>query len=291
MNNPKSKSKLMNFIYFIIAFLIVFLFLFIIYENFIKIKKPSGNVTTSTSLTQEQIDTLGKEKFDWLNAQLKVNNNKPIFFTNATLNTVSIDNNDVLSILYNALSSDDHKGTGNTDNSCFSSSDLSSYPTNCYKETFDKSILTEKAKKYFSTSLNINYTDFTAAGSKYCYFNNNSYTCVLKVADIKIADILILTGYDTSKIENDKLEVSSYLLTVKRDLDVYKDSEKGIYSDLDGTNKIDNLDAFKSLTSSGLNANTTKEIIDKYKDRITIFKSTFTKIDDNYVWESTSIEQ
>src|SRR5574344_3122115 len=152
------KFSFLNIIYFLIAFLILFLAGYIIYDNFIKIDSVTINPTNET-LTQDQIEIMGKGKFNWLNSQLKVENNSNIFFTNVNLDATNFTNNDILTIAYNNMETDDRNGTGNTDNSCFNKS-ISDYPENCYKETFDKSVMQEQIDKYFSSTLSVTYANF-----------------------------------------------------------------------------------------------------------------------------------
>ena len=296
MNQPKSNIFL-NIVYFLIAFLIIFLVSFIIYENFIKIKNPVVNEqSTSTALTETQIDTLGKDKFTWMNSALKKSNNYPVFFTNNSLDVNNFDNNDALTIAYDALTNDDKNETGTTDSSCFKdatgeSTTLSNYPTNCYKESFDKSLLTEQINKTFTSNLHINYIDFTPSGSKACSINGANYTCFLNMSGIDIASLLIITGYDHSEYVNNNLIVYSKLLTVKRELDIYPKDIQGIYSDLDGNNKIDDLTYYDNVTSDGLSLESKASLITKYKDSITTYKSTYTKSNaGDYVWVSTEKE-
>ena len=294
MEQPKSNIFL-NIIYFIIAFLIIFLISFVIYENFIKIKSPTVT-DTSSALTQTQIDTLGKDKFTWMNSALKKMNNYPVFFTNNSIDVNNFDNNDLLSIAYNALTNDDKHGTGTTDSSCFKtatgeSTNLSNYPSNCYKESFDKSLLKEQIDKTFTSNLNVNYQDFKPSGSKACSITDSTYTCYLNMSDIDIASILIITGYDHTEYANNKLIVYSKLLTVKRELDIYPKDIQGIYSDLDGTNKIDDLTYYDNATAAGLSSESKESLINKYKDSITTYKSVFSKNSTgDYVWESTEKE-
>ena len=295
MNKPKSNIFL-NIVYFLIAFLIIFLISFLIYENLIKIKNPISGDNTSTALTETQIDTLGKDKFTWMNSALKKNNNYPVFFTNNSLDVNNFDNSDALVIAYDALTNDDKNETGTTDSTCFkdasgANTTIDTYPTNCYKETFDKSLLKEQIDKTFSNTLNIDYTNFIPSGSKSCVVNDANYTCFLNMSGIDIASILIVTGYDHSEFVNNNLIVYSKLLTVKRELDIYPKDVQGIYSDLDGNNKIDDLTYYDNVTSGGLSQESKASLINKYKDSITTYKSTFTKsTSGDYVWLSTEKE-
>ena len=295
MNKPKSNIFL-NIVYFLIAFLIIFLISFLVYDNLIKIKNPITSDNTSNALTETQIDTLGKDKFTWMNSALKKSNNYPVFFTNNSLDVNNFDNSDALVIAYDALTNDDKNETGTTDSSCFkdatgANTTINNYPTNCYKETFDKSLLKEQIDKTFTSTLNINYTDFIPSGSKSCVTSDANYTCFLNMSGIDIASLLIVTGYDHSEYVNNNLIVYSKLLTVKRELDIYPKDIQGIYSDLDGNNKIDDLTYYDNVTSGGLSLESKASLITKYKDSITTYKSTFTKnIAGDYVWLSTEKE-
>jgi hypothetical protein len=294
MNETKKGFNFLNIVYFLIAFLIVFLIGYIIYANFIEIKGPSNIENTTNELTESQIDTLGKDKFNWMNGALIKTNNNPVFFTNTNLDSTNFDNNSLLTIAYDSLTSDDRNGSGTTDNSCFhdesgNNTTLANYPEKCYKENFDKNLLKEQIDKFFSSNIVPKYESFIPSGSKACYVNkDNNYTCILNMSDIEMANILIITGYDHAQIDSNNLIVYSKLLTVKRELDIYKKDEQGIYSDLDGNNKIDDLTYYTNTTTGGLGAESKDKLINNYKDKISTYKSTFTKdSNSNYVWIST----
>ena len=90
--------------------------------------------------------------------------------------------------------------------------------------------------------------------------------------------------FDSAKQNGDELEVYSYLLTIRKNPS--NNLDKGIYSNASATNKIDDLTTEVSDTI-------TQEFIDnmvnKYKDKITKYKSVFKIVNSNYLWQKTEV--
>lgn len=287
---PKKKYK-WAILYFILAMLIVITVGYFIYNNFVKIKNPLEETIEPNSNTNvSEIISLGKDKFEWMNAQVKRETNNPVFFTDSNLDTSNILSEDVLDILYNALASEDKNSSGTTDDSCFKSSatDVSTYPSTCYQERFDKNLLQDQANSLFASTLKVNYSNFLPTGSKACYLNNTTYTCVLKMNSINIGSVLVITGFDHAEYQDNNLIVYSKLLTVKRTLDIYPSDVQGIYTDITASKKIDNITYYNEVTANGLDSDARTKLINKYQDSISTYKSTFVRNSDgSFVWNKT----
>lgn len=279
MNNKNS-----NVIYFMVALLILVLTGYLIYKIFLNINNPlEENTRVPITNNKEVINELGSDKHSFLSSKKSTSNRLPIFFKDTEVNISNIDVKDVLAIAYNSLSTEDKNGVGENSNECANSSTLEDYPENCYKETIDIKILEDKIKSIFGSNYNINYQDFNATLSIYCQLNNNNYVCYYHKSDFTSPDYNILLAYKNSEIINNNLVVYSYLISVNNK------SNGGVYSDVNLSNYIDDLEYYKSATTNGLTAESSKEIVNHYSASATQYKSTFIKDNNNYVWSKTEL--
>ena len=244
----------------------------------------------SSNLNPVKIEDVGKEKFSFLYSKHNVYNNDFIFFKNNDVNINNIDNQDVLMTLYTMLSKEDKNRSGEANNECFldkGNYTKDNYPSTCYKETFDKSILEEQFNNYFSPNLKVKYTNFLSSGNQECYIDNSTYNCYLKRNNVSIREYVTVMDYDYSILNDDKLEIYSYLLTIRSSK--YNNYLEGIYSDSEATKYIDNLSYYNTELNGIIDSSTTKRIIEKYRSKISKYKSTFIKNNKNYVWVSTEL--
>lgn len=281
MKNEKLSTILLT----IIILLIMGVLLFLGYKFFFNV-----DISNSKDLAPIKTEEIGKEKYQFLYAKHSALNNEFIFFKNNDVNINNINNQDVLMVLYSMLSKDDKNINGEVNNDCYLDNNIynkDNYPSSCYNESFDKRVLEEQYKNYFSQSLKVNYTDFFSSGSQECFIFDNIYKCYLNRGNLTINNYLTLMDYDYAMMNNDDLEVYSYLLTIRDSYD--KDYEMGIYSDSLATNRIDDLTYYNNEINGVIDSSNTKKIIEKYRSKITKYKSTFVKENKNYVWKSTEI--
>ena len=237
-------------------------------------------------ITENDIIKMGMDKFELLSSKTNIYDNKPIFFTNEDLNINNISNQDILNIAYSRMSQEDKNGVGEVKDYCFDKS-LDLYTDDCYKETFDKSLLQEQIKYFFSGDIKYNFENFNTSGNLLCTINNDTYTCTLNKNPFYNDYILTVRMFDSVKKNGDYLEVYSYLITIVRK--PINNKESGIYSDANSTNKIDDITFFDENVNDNLNKDNYKKLINKYKDKATKYKSTFKSFEEDYVWVSTEI--
>lgn len=285
-------KRLNNIISVILSIIIIGGLGYIIYKNFIEIggnynTNPSNSNKESVKLNDGDIYKLGKEKYDILYSKNNYQNNNFIFFKDDEVNINNLTNQDKLYLLYSFLSDEDKNKSGEHNDSCNLNKgiyNINNYPENCYKETFDKNLLNEKLGNYFDNNMNVNYEDFYASTALKCIIDNSKYTCYLNTSDFTVPNYTTLIKYDSSKLNDNQLEVYNYLLTIRKfDINGYK---KGIYSNSSATNKIDDL---PYEISDAISEELTTNLINQYIDKITKYKSTFIKYNNNYVWQKTEI--
>ncbi len=281
------KPKLFDYI---IAIAIVSCICVFIYNKFIKISdykniESFDVIENDNSDNNEKLKQIGLEKFYFMNSKYNVGTNDLLFFKNEKIEFRNLKYDDKLSIAYNALSTEDKNITGSITDECLKTSiNINNYPQECYKEEFDKNLIIEKLKQYFGNNVDVTFSDFNPTGSIKCIFNGDKCNCYNIRSDIKLSDLYTLTKFDSANFESNKLIIYSSLLVVKK-ADIFNEEEKGIYSDLNGTEKIDNLDVFNkygNLTTENIN-----ELLDYYKDKTTKYKSVFVKENNDFVWIST----
>ena len=90
-------------------------------------------------------------------------------------------------------------------------------------------------------------------------------------------------------MSNNKLIVYSATIAVKRDLDIYHETDRGIYSNIDEETKIDDLTLYNQYHSN-LTNESVQLLVEHYKDKLPRYKSTFILNNGNYVWEKTELE-
>ncbi|MBR1417291.1 MAG: hypothetical protein IJ572_05735 [Bacilli bacterium] len=282
------KSKT-NIISTIVTLIIVIVLVFFLIKLLIPNQKDNVN-ENNLNLSVQEINKLGKEKFNFLNSKHTVLTNNLIFFSNNNIDINSIKNDDILYIAYSMLSLEDKNITGTSDSDCFLELGYytkDNYPDKCSKERFDKNLLEEQINLNFSNNIKVNYQDFKSSGNQICLINSNEYNCYLQRFDLKLADYLTITNYDYAVLKDDLLEVYSSLLTIRRkDNDVLSE---GVYKDSLATIKIDDLSYYNSTTNDIINNETTNLLINKYKEQATKYKSIFKKQNSNYVWVSTEL--
>jgi len=294
-NENIDNKKLFNIIGVALALLIIGISGFLIYKSFIEISNNTSNnnnnnensESNNKEIKESDINKVGFEQYNILYSKNSYLNNTYIFFKDESVNLNNLSNQDKLYLLYSFVSTEDKNKTGTYSEDCFLSKGIytkDTYPDNCPKETFDKSILTEQINKHFGNDFKVDYTDFYASSSYQCFIKESKYTCLLNASDFKIMDYTTFMKYDSAKLENNILEITSYLLTARK----YPVSNytKGIYSNASATNKIDDLPFEISNT---ITQELNDRLIEQYKDKITKYKSTFTKVRDNYLWEKTEI--
>ena len=274
-----NRFELSSILSFIIALLIVSCIFYFVYIKFIKINKPeSNNYNVNSIIDDDDIDALGKEKYAWLSSQKNVIDDSLVFFKDKSVYLNTINFQDVLMIAYRMADTNDR----NPNSSC--------NDAECVYETFSKNVLKEQVDKSFSSKLNINFKDFRATGSLLCTLNSDTYSCKKDDAELKIDPLFIIPGYLYSRINGGKLVVYSTFISVKREMDIYSKDEQGIYGGTNLSNKIDDLSFYNEFKDNLTNDNMQK-IVDKYKDKLPIYKSTFVLENNNYVWEKTEIDK
>ena len=283
-------KKVSNFIGIIISLVIVGGLVFVFFKYFLNVDNVNKPNNQTIKLTDEEINKLGKEKFQMLYSKHNYLTNNFIFFKDNNVDINNIDGQDILSSLYTFLSKEDKNITGTFNENCFLNKGIytkDNYPDSCPMETFDKSLLEEQYYNNFDGALKINYKDFYSSSNQECFLMQSTYKCYLNSVDIISQDYLTITDYDSAKIVDNKLEVYSYLLTIRKNKsDEY---QAGIYSNSSATKYIDDLSYFNGEVGDSISNQTTQELIKKYSDKITKYKSTFIKSNNNYVWHSTEI--
>ena len=291
-NAPKKENKnFFNIIGIILVLIIFGVSGFIIYKDVIGIDKninqnPNNN-SSNHELSESEINKLGFEKYNMLYSKNSYLNNTFIFFKDESVTNSTLTNQEKLSLLYSFLTDDDKNKTGTYAEDCFLSKGIytaETYPESCPKETFDTALLDEKKNTYFGNDFKVDYTNFYASSSYQCFIKGSTYTCLLNASDYKIMEYTTFMKYDYAKLENNVLEIYNYLLTARK----YPISnyEKGIYSNSSATNKIDDL-PFE--IGNAINDELIDKLVNQYKDQITRYKTTFTKVNNNYLWQSTEI--
>lgn len=282
-------DKKINNISLVIALIILGIIGFFVYKNFISVDseaKPNSNI----KMSNDDLYKLGKEKFQMLYSKHKYNTNEFIFFKDEDVTINNLENQDALSCLYTFLSNEDKNKTGSVLNDCFLDKGVytkENYPNNCLKENFDKSLLEEQYYNNFDSSLKVDYNDFFATNSQKCFITGTTYNCYLNNSDVSLLKYVTITNYDKAEINDNKLDVYSYLLTIRKsDNENY---EAGVYSNASATNKIDDLSFFNGNVGDSISTKMVDDLINYYKDKITKYKSTFIKSNNNYVWQSTTI--
>ena len=273
-----------NFICFAIALVIIVAIVAFLISSF-----DRTNKSYRRELSTSDISKLALDKYNSINNVRNLENNELIFFNDMFIDVNTISNEDVLYIAYSLLSKEDKKISGTIDDKCYLSNEVSidNYPSDCYLEVINKSLLEEQIRNYFSSSINISYNTFNISSNQTCYLIENDYKCYLNRNSASVNDYYHIGEYDSYELENDYLVVYSYLLTVrKKDDAIYKE---GIYSDSKATKYIDNLVFFQTNTNRTFDSDTSKKLIDNYKDKISKYKSIFVKENNNYVWLSTQL--
>ena len=293
-DNNNNNKKNYNVIGVLLAFLIIGVSGFIIYKNFIEIgsnleQKPTNNSNSSNKSPkkEEDINKIGFEKYNMLYSKNTYTDNTFIFFRDKDVDVNNISNQDKLFLLYSFLSSEDKNKTGSYSEDCFLNKGLynkNNYPDSCSKETFDKEILAERLKTNFDNNMTVDYKDFFATSSNQCFINNSTYTCYLNASNYQIMPYTTFMKYEETKQVDDKLEIYNYLLTVRKFAS--SNYSKGVYSNSSATNKIDDLPFEIGDT---ITQELTDKLINQYRDKITKYKSTFIKVNNDYLWQKTEI--
>lgn len=291
LDDVKKENKTLNNVISIILVLVILGALgFFVYNNFINIGTGPNQTPTNTGNTNSEskdINKIGFEKYNMLYSKKTYSDNTFIFFKDTNVTPSNISNQDKLYLSYSFLSDEDKNKTGVFNEECFLNNGKytkNDYPSTCAQEKFDKNLLSERIKSNFDSSMTVDFIDFYSTSSNVCFIDNNTYTCYLNKSDYKIMDYTTFMKYEESKLEGDKLEVYNYLLTVRK----YPNAiyTKGVYSNASATNKIDDLPFEIGDT---INQELTDKLINQYKDKITKYKSTFAKENNNYVWQKTEI--
>ena len=249
------------------------------------------NNNQNKELTSVEVDKIGKEKFDIINSKHRLSDNGLIFFTNNTISNKTISNEDILYVSYTMMSLEDKNKSGEVKEECFLDNNKynqDNYPITCSKETFDKDILGEQVNNLFG-NINVNYSDFRPSASQKCFLKGDTYNCYLDRSSMSVLKYFTVSNYAYTTYEEGKLYIYSYLLTFRKN--DTSDYEAGIYSDSNATNKIDDLNYYLNELHDNLNSETSTKLIEKYRNSITMYKSTFEKYNNNYVWVSTEIEK
>ncbi len=271
-----------NFISFMISVAIVVCLVFFLIYSF-----DRKNQAYDNSKGDIDISKLAEEKYYSISSKRELGTNRLIFFNENNIDISSINSEDVLYVAYTLLNQEDRVTKGEALDECYitNKSAINSYLDNCYMETINKSLLDEQIRNYFSNSINISYNDFKISSNQTCYFIDNNYKCYLIRSNTTIDNYRTLNKFDSYEYEDNKLIVYSYLLTIRDSYD--KDYEQGIYMDSKAIKKIDNLSYFESEFNKAINQETTSRLIDYYKDKISKYKTTFVRENNNFVWYST----
>ena len=281
-----------NAISVVIALLIVGVVGFVVYKCFIEI---GGNPNTNTTggsvkqLSDGELRRVGLEKYNLLYSKTNYFDNSFIFFQDEEVNINNLKNQDKLFVLYSLLSDEDKNKTGQYEENCFLNKGVytrMTYPDSCSKESFDKSVLTEKLYNYFDNNMAVVFEDFFSSSSSKCFFSEPVYNCYLSTSEYSIKNYKTLMKFDSAKQNGDELEVYSYLLTIRKNPG--NNFDKGIYSNASATKKIDDLtiEVSDTITQEFID-----DLVNKYKDKITRYKSVFKIVNSNYLWEKTVIEK
>ena len=279
-------NKVVNFI---IALVIIIVIGYFVYNSFIKINKPTDG---DGNLTSTDIRRIGEEKYNWLVSQTNVFNHRPVFFGLNDIDYTTVSNQDILSIAYNQIQEDDKVRSGDSSSRCLLDVDvdgLNNYQDGCYTEIFDVKLLEEQVKKYFVDGMNVTYTDFVATGSKKCFISDNKYKCILKMSKFTVDKGYLVNALKKIETVDDKLYVYSVSFLVKRADDEVPGDDIGVYNDVLGTKKIDNINYYNEVTKGGLDKNSDKKLSDKYYDQLVKYKTTFILHDNEYIWDKTEV--
>ena len=228
-------------------------------------------------LSSQDINTLGANKYNWMLAQKDVNGSY-IFFNNKMIDINSISMENVLSIAYHSSDLKDRLLSGNC-------KDIN----NCEVENFSKGILQEQIINNFSNKLKINYIDFKPTATYKCNLSGDYYTCDNDPVNINVKDVMTFGSFYNAEIVDNKLIVYSTVVAFKVSAGIYDDSEKGIYPGNNLNKRIDDLTEFRKIETDLSHENITN-LINKYKSKLPVYKSTFVLENNNYVWEKTEIE-
>jgi len=278
----EKKNIIFNIITTIITIIIIIGLIFFVYNNFLKIN--SVNIDNISNLSSGDVYTLGKNKYSSLVNKNNIYTNGNIFFKNSNVDINNISNQDILYIAYSNLSLEDKNISGSASDDCFLNNNVytkETYPSTCSIEKFDKKILEEQVNNFFSSNIKVEYTDFRPSASQICYLED-TYTCYLSSENVDFQNYLTLTSYSSAELEDNKLFVYSYLITIRK-----VGMESGIYSDANASNKIDDISSYYNITNDYITDDNTAKLINNYKDKISKYKSTFVLENNNYVWYST----
>ena len=279
----EKSNTLTNVIVSIISLLALGIIFYIIYINFIKV----NNVDIKGSeLSAEDVYKLGKEKYDFISSKKSSYDDSLILYKASNVDIYNIDNKDLLLIAYSSLSKEDKNIKGTSLNECFLNNKkytYDTYPDTCQSESFDKNILQEQITNHFDSKTKIKFEEFNPSGSMTCVFNNK-YKCYLNQNDVKLQDHLTLTYYSSSELNNNRLSVYSYVLSIRK-----VGSNTGIFSDVLGINKIDSYENYMSLTKDILDSQNTEKLFEKYKDKLIKYRATFLLENNNFVFYSNEI--
>ena len=274
IQKEQEKSSVLSII---IALIVVALISWFIYDKLLSVNEPvikNTNNNTNFIMSDEDAETLGKEKFNWLINQKNSITGEYIFFKDKKVTYNDIDSKDVLTIAYRLTETNDRQ-TNKSDE---------------YNEIFNKNILKEQIDNYFTSDLKVNYVDFYPTGSYLCTLNNNDYYCKSSITDLEKNLIYNIGGFLSAKVYNDNLFVYTTILSVKKQLDIYSEEEQGVYSYLDLDKKIDDLKIFNQYKDNMTRENM-ELLIKQYKNQLPVYKSTFKLEKKNYVWVSTELEK
>ena len=271
-----------NIISFLIAIFVVLGIIFFLSDSF-----DRQNQSYDRKVDITNIDKLAEEKYYSVSSNRELGTNSLIFFNDKNIDINTISSEDVLYVAYTLLNQEDRVTSGETLDECYinGKNDIENYPSKCYLETINKSLLDEQIRNYFSNNIKITYTDFKISSNQTCYYNNNTYKCYLNKSDSTIDNYRTISKYDSYDYVEDKLIVYSYLLTIRDSYD--KDYEHGIYMDSKATRRIDTLDYFENELNKTVNQENIAKLINRYKDKASKYKTVFVKENNNFVWYST----
>ena len=268
-----------NMFSFAIAIVVVLVCVFFLSYSF-----QMKNNNYNKSLNKNDLNKLAQEKFTSISNKRDLASNELIFFNENSLDINNISKENILYIAYTLISKEDTIKSGEVLDECFGL-DKDNYPEKCYLEVIDKNLLDEQIRNYFSSNINVSYNEFNISANQTCYFKDNIYNCYLNRNPVTINDYKVVNVYDSYEYNDNKLEVYSYLLTIRDTNSKLK--EDGIFSDSKATKLIDNLDYYTNTLNKQITGDNAKKLVDHYKDDISKYKSTFVKENDNYVWLST----
>ena len=278
-NNPPKKESndvFASIVTAVITLLIIIGGCYFLYTNFISVKAPNSKDYSNSFISDKDALELGEERYYWMVSHKNYDDNEYVFFKNKEVNVNNINNEDVLIMAFNALDEKDRNHNYNCkDNTC-------------NVDSFNINILKEAVNNYFSNNLNVKYEDFRPTGNLLCSISGNQYNCKIETIHLKIDPIYTIPGFIDAKVGGNKLYVYSSYISVKRELDVYKEEDRGIYANSNLDNKIDDLKQFKKYEYDLTRENANK-LVQYYKDKLQIYKSTFVLYNNSYVWEKTEL--